>query len=92
MGQRYEKLSRTENIPLNKLFTFKITLLSGGTLTIKANNISTHVLLNTSKNNTIGWGTQSLFFKAGVYVPENGSSNILGGAANFYYLQVKHTS
>ncbi len=87
-----QSVTLINNIPLNKLFTFKITLLRGGTLTIKANNTSTHVLLNTSKNNTLGWGAQSLFFKAGVYVPENGTSNILGGAANFYSLQVKHTN
>jgi hypothetical protein len=34
---------------------------------------------------------QELLFKAGVYVPENGLSNVLGGAAKFYSLQVKHT-
>jgi hypothetical protein len=80
------------NIPLNKLFMFKFTLLGDGTLTIKANNVSTKVLLNTSTDNTIGWGSQELYFRVGVYVPENGSSNVQGGADSFYSLEVKHVA
>jgi hypothetical protein len=79
------------NIPLNQLFTYQMTLLRDGTLTIKANDKSTVVKLSTSTNNTIGWGTQSLYFKAGMYVLDEGSSNTLGGTAKFYSLQVKHS-
>ncbi|MDP3561542.1 MAG: polysaccharide lyase family 7 protein [Legionellaceae bacterium] len=79
------------NIPLNTIFTYNITLLRDGTLTITANNVSTTIKLSTSTNNTIGWGTQQLYFKAGVYNLEFGSSNTLGGAASFYSLQVAHT-
>ena len=79
------------NIPLNKLFQYKITLLRDGTLSIEINNSPFKYNLNTSPDNTIGWGTQELFFKAGVYIQDNGSSNADGGAADFYSLQVKHT-
>lgn len=85
------------NVPLNKLFIYKITLLNNGTLTVNLHltngsnsNTSTSVNLNTSTDNAIGWGTQELFFKAGVYVQDNGTSNSVGGAANFYSLQIKH--
>lgn len=78
------------NTPLNKLFIYKITLLKNGTLNVKVNNASTTFNLNTSTDNTIGWGTQQFFFKAGVYVQENGTSNSVGGAASFYSLQIKH--
>ena len=80
-----------KNIPLNTIFTYNITLLREGTLTIKVNNTSTVTKLNTSTNNTIGWGTQQLYFKAGVYNLDNSTSNTQGGAAGFYSLQVKHT-
>lgn len=87
------------NTPLNKLFMYKITLLRNGTLTVKASNTSKNLTtsssttynLNTSLDNTVGWGAQQLFFKAGVYVPDNGTSNVLGGADSFYSLQIKHT-
>lgn len=85
------------NVPLNKLFIYKITLLSNGTLRVNLHlnnasihNTSTTYNLNTSTDNTVGWGTQELFFKAGVYVQDNGTSNSIGGAANFYSLQIKH--
>ena len=79
------------NTPLNKLFIYRITVLRDGTLTVKVNNKSTSFNLNTSLDNTVGWGTQELLFKAGVYVPDTGTSNVLGGAVNFYSLQVKHS-
>jgi len=78
------------NTPLNKLFIYRITLLRDGTLTVKINRTSTTYDLNTSTDNTVGWGTQQLFFKAGVYVPESGTSDSIGGAAKFYSLQIKH--
>ena len=85
------------NVPLNKLFIYKITLLNNGTLTVglhlsnsSSHNVSTSVNLNISPDNTMGWGTQELFFKAGVYVQDNGTSNSIGGAVNFYSLQIKH--
>lgn len=85
------------NVPLNKLFIYKITLLDNGTLRVNLHlsnsslqNTSTSFNLNTSTDNTVGWGTQELFFKAGVYVQDNGTSNSIGGAANFYSLQIKH--
>lgn len=80
-----------KNIPLNTIFKYKITLLSDGTLTITANDTSTVIKLNTSTNNTIGWGSQQLYFKAGVYNLETGKSNTIGSAASFYSLQVAHT-
>jgi hypothetical protein len=80
-----------KNIPLNTIFKYNIMLLRDGTLTITANNLSTIIKLNTSTNNTIGWGTQQLYFKAGVYNLENSTSNTQGGAASFYSLQVAHT-
>lgn len=86
------------NVPLNKLFIYKITLLNDGLLRVNlhvggatAQDASTSFNLNTSPDNTVGWGTQELFFKAGVYVQDNGTSNAIGGAANFYSLQIKHT-
>ena len=79
------------NIPLNQLFKYQISLLRDGTLTIKANDTATIVKLGTSTNNTMGWGAQNLYFKAGMYVQDEGKSNILGGTAKFYSLQVKHS-
>lgn len=77
------------NIPLNTKFIYRLILLRDGTLTVKANNSSTTTKLNTSTNNTLGWGSQSLYFKAGAYNLEHDS--VEGGAASFYSLQVAHT-
>lgn len=76
------------DIPLNTLFTYQITLLRNGSLKITANNSSTTIQLNTSINNTIGWGAQSLYFKAGAYNLEHDSTE--GGADSFYSLSVIH--
>ena len=84
-------ITLVNNTPLNKLFMYRISLLNDGTLTVKANNVSITYNLNTSTDNTVGWGTQQLLFKAGVYILDNGSSDSQGGAANFYSLAVKHT-
>lgn len=78
------------NIPLNTIFTYQLKLLNNGALTVTANQASTLIQLNTSNNNTLGWGAQQLYFKAGVYNLENGGSNTLGGATSFYALQVSH--
>lgn len=78
-------------VPLNQLFKYQMTLLSDGTLTIKANDRATIIKLNTSINNTLGWGAQNLYFKAGMYVLDEGTSSTLGGTAKFYSLQVKHS-
>ena len=78
-----------KNIPLNTLFIYKITLLRNGALTLKANNTSTTIQLNTSTNNTQGWGAQNLYFKAGAYNLEHDS--VEGGAASFFSLDVTHT-
>lgn len=77
-----------QNIPLNTLFMYQITLLRDGTLTMTANQSSTTILLSTSTNNTIGWGAQNLYFKAGSYNLEHDS--VEGGADSFYSLQVLH--
>ena len=77
-----------QNVPLNTLFMYKLTLLSNGALTVKANNTSTVIQLNTSINNTLGWGSQQLYFKAGAYNLEHDSTE--GGADSFYSLQVVH--
>lgn len=87
----FKIVSLIQNVPLNKIFMYQLTLLRNGTLTIKVNTASTTIKVNTSTNNTIGWGAQNLYFKAGVYNLENGTSNTLGGAASFYTLVVKHT-
>lgn len=77
------------NIPLNTKFIYRLILLRDGSLTIKANNASTTIKLSTSTNNTIGWGAQQLYFKAGAYNLEHDSVD--GGAVSFYSLQVAHT-
>ena len=79
------------NKPLNKPFQYKITLLRDGHLTVKINNKSTNFDLNTSLDNTVGWGSQELLFKAGAYILDNGTSRSQGGGVNFYSLNVKHT-
>ncbi len=84
-------VSLINNVPLNQIFMYTVTLLSDGTLTVNANNISTVIQLNTSADNTKGWGAQNLYFKAGVYNLETGSSKTTGGAASFYALQVTHS-
>lgn len=79
-----------QDIPLHKIFTYKLTLLRDGTLTIKANDQSTSIMINTSDNNTIGWGAQDFYFEAGVINLESGTSNTLGSAASYYALQAAH--
>lgn len=79
-----------QDIPLNTIFMYNLTLLRDGTLTIKANNASTTIKVSTSDNNTIGWAAQYLYFKAGVINLESGTSNVLGGVASFYSLEVTH--
>ena len=81
-----------QDIPLNTIFMYKLTLLRDGTLTIKANDASTTIKVSASANNTIGFGAQDLYFQAGVINQENGTSNVLGGAASFYSLEVTHES
>jgi hypothetical protein len=94
---QYKTVTVGKNIHLNSFFTYKIGLAKDGTLKISLNGadsstITTAVFkLSTSKNNLIGWGSQYLYYQAGVYMPENGNSNYLGGTASFYALQVKHT-
>jgi len=83
-------ITLANNMALNEFFIYHITLLSDGTLTVKINNASTSYNLNTSTDNTLGWGSQELFFKAGVYIQDNGTSNAIGGQASFYSLQIKH--
>ena len=78
-----------KNVPLNTLFTYKLTLLRDGALTIKVNNTSTSIHLSTSTNNTLGWGSQQLYFKAGAYNLEH--DTVEGGADSFYFLQLAHT-
>ena len=88
------------NVPLNRLFIYKITLSSDGTLKVNVHFLNDAAMndpsftynLNTSTDNTVGWGTQELFFKAGVYVQDNGISNFDGGAASFYSLKITHTN
>ncbi|HBI22116.1 MAG TPA: hypothetical protein DDY37_05980 [Legionella sp.] len=79
-----------KNIPLNKMFIYRLTLLKDGSLTLKVNDSSMTAKINTSKKNTIGWGVQNLYFKAGLYIIDNGTSNTAGGTVSFYSLQIKH--
>jgi hypothetical protein len=59
-------------------------------LTVSVNDVSTVIKVNTSKNNTIGWGMQNLYFKAGVYNIGNGTSSTTGGGDSFYSLKLAH--
>lgn len=79
-----------KNTPLNKLFIYKIILLRDGTLNVKVNDVSTTYNLNTSTDNTMGWGTQELFFKAGVNILDNGASSSIGGQVSFRSIEIKH--
>ena len=79
------------NIFLNELFQYKISLLNDGTLKVTINDKSISYNLNTSTDNTVGWGTQELFFKAGVYIMDNGASKTEGAEADYFSLQIKHT-
>ena len=87
----FKIVNLVHNVPLNQVFNYQMKLLKNGTLTIKANDTSTVVQLSPSINNDIGWGAQKLYFKAGMYVQDNGTSTILGGTAKFYSLQVQHS-
>lgn len=79
-------------IPLNTLFTYSMSLQKNGLLTIKAAGKTALIPLSTSSNNTKGYGAQKLYFKAGVYLQENGTSSTTGGATKFYYFNMKHTA
>jgi hypothetical protein len=79
-----------KNIPLNQIFIYRVNLLKDGTLTVAVNDTSTLIKVNTSKDNTLGWGMQDLYFKAGVYNIDNGTSNTAGGRDSFYSLAVSH--
>jgi hypothetical protein len=85
-----KRVSLAKNIPLNKGFIYHVKLLKDGTLIVKVNDTSTVAKINTSTNNKIGWGAQNLYFKAGVYLLENGSSITEGGTVSFDSLQIKH--
>ena len=90
-GNRFLKVvNLAKNIPLNTVFIYRITFVKDGTLTLQANDGSTVIKVNPSNNNTIGWGAQQLYFKAGVYLVENGTSKTTGGSDSFYSLQVIH--
>jgi hypothetical protein len=80
------------NVPLNQIFIYRVTMLKDGTLTVSVNDASTVIKVNTSKNNTVGWGMQNLYFKAGVYNIDNGTSNTIGGGDSFYSLKVAHNA
>jgi hypothetical protein len=79
-----------KNIPLNQIFIYRFSMLKDGTLTVSVNDVSTTIKVNTSKNNTIGWGMQNLYFKAGVYNIDNGTSSTTGGGDSFYSLKLAH--
>ena len=89
-GKFLKIVNLAKNIPLNQLFMYRLTLLKDGTLTLKVNDSSTIAKISTSTNNKIGWGVQNLYFKAGLYIIDNGTSNTAGGADSFYSLQIKH--
>lgn len=79
------------NIPLNKIFTYTVSLSKNGLLTVAAEEKKITYQLNTSTDASKGWGKQGLYFKAGVYLQENGSSSTQGGKAKFYYFNMIHT-
>lgn len=85
-----KRVTLVKNIPLNQIVIYKVNLLKDGTLTVTVNDVSTVIKVNTSKNNKVGWGMQNLYFKAGVYNIDNGTSNTIGGGDSFYSLQVAH--
>jgi hypothetical protein len=92
----YKPVIVGKNIHLDDYFTYKLILMKDGTLKVTLNGPdsstikSVIVKLSASKDNLRGWGSQDLYFQAGVYVPENGSSNYVGGTVSFYALQLKH--
>ena len=90
--QKYLKtFTFATDILLNQPFMYKITLLRDGTLTVQVDNKSFDYQVDTSTDNTVGWGSQQLLFKAGVALVENGSSKFLGGTAKFFSLKITHT-
>ena len=86
----FKIVTLAKNIPLNQIFIYRVTLLKDGTLTVMVNDVSTVIKVNTSTNNTIGWGMQNLYFKAGVYNIDNGKSDTAGGGDSFYSLTLLH--
>ena len=87
-----KRVTLAKNIPLNEVFIYRVILLKDGTLTVKVNDTSSVAKISTSTNNTIGWGVQDLYFKAGVYIIGNGASNTSGGAVSFDSLETKHNN
>ncbi|WP_158617456.1 polysaccharide lyase family 7 protein [Legionella sp. km772] len=85
-----KRVTLAKNIPLNQTFIYDVVLLKDGTLSVKVNNTSTLAKINTSTNNKLGWGMQDLYFKAGVYLLDNGTSSSDGGGVSMDSLQVSH--
>lgn len=72
------------NVPLNQRFTYSINLSSGGTLSIWVDSANWKVKLDNA------WKTQPLYFKAGVYAPDNVGPSTEGQAATFDKLEIEH--
>lgn len=78
------------DVPLSAFIHYKISLQKDGTLQITVNGKQYAYMVNMDKSNLIGWGSQHLYFKAGVYVLDSGQSSQVGGGTAFYYLNAKH--
>ncbi len=46
--------------------------------------------VNTSTDNDTGWGSQGLYFKAGDYVQESGTSSVVAGEVHFFAITAAH--
>lgn len=91
-SDEYHQLDYTlaTNLPLKQLFTYSASLENSGKLIVTVNGKSHLHRINTSNNNTVGWGAQGLYFKAGAYVLDHGTSSTDGGEVDIYSLDVMH--
>ena len=73
-----------QNVPLNQRITYSIGLSAGGTLSVWVNQSNWKGKLDS------GWATKPLYFKAGVYHPDNVGPSTEGSRATFEKLQIEH--
>jgi hypothetical protein len=73
-----------ENVPLNKPFSYVITLMKSGKLAIKAADYGWNTELSSS------WKQKPLYFKAGVYTQDHTGYTSEGGRVVFENLSVSH--
>lgn len=72
------------NVPLNQRMTYSVTLSAGGSLSIWVDKNNWTARMDKS------WATQPLYFKAGVYHPDNAGPTTEGSRATFDKLEIEH--